>query len=243
MVVILVPLVFAQWSYLQQRAEAISHERTVASLVAAVDAREPARRGRNQQVAAVCELIGDRLRLTPSQFEALHFAALLHDVGMISPAPDRREGRPQPLPDDLDRIRRHPDRSVEMLASIAFLADSISAIQAHHERWDGRGYPGGVRGPAIPLLARILAVADTVCALVSADPAGGVDAAVEQVRARAGSQFDPECVAALGQVTADVRRALCGEGGRRPAARTPLVWDHDLPSASDLLASRAPAHG
>nr|WP_246242168.1 HD domain-containing phosphohydrolase [Flexivirga aerilata] len=240
MLVVLVPLVLAQWSYSQLRTEAVAHERTVSSLVAAVDARDPVLRGRNQQVAAVSEIVGNALRLTPKQSEALHFAALLHDIGMVAPAGDRHAPRAELSADDIDRIRSHPELGVEMLRSIVFLADSTTAIRSHHERWDGTGYPDGLAGEEIPLLARILAVADATCALVAADPAGGVPSAIDCLRARAGSQFDPACVEALSlaqDLVADALGQLRAD--REPQPPAGRGWDHDLPRVSDLLASRA----
>lgn len=239
--VMMAPLLLAQWSYYQQHAESVAHERTVSSLVAAGEARDPIMRGRNERVAKVSELIGNELRLSPPQADALHFAALLHDVGMVAPVEGRHtadDGRQK----DLDRIRRHPHRGVEMLRSIEFLGDSITGIRHHHERWDGRGYPDGLAGEAIPLLARILAVADTFCALV---PRVGVEPTVEVLRARSATQFDPECVDALvaiaesahGFATVDI-----GPGDAavtEPAGSGPRWLDHDLPEVSDLLAFEA----
>jgi len=157
---------------------------------------------------------------------------------MVAPVEGRHnadDGRQK----DLDRIRRHPHRGVEMLRSIEFLGDSITGIRHHHERWDGRGYPDGLAGEAIPLLARILAVADTFCALV---PRVGVERTVEVLRARSATQFDPECVDALVAIAASAHgfatvnidpgdAAVTERGGSGPR------WlDHDLPEVSDLLA-------
>jgi Response regulator containing a CheY-like receiver domain and an HD-GYP domain len=235
--VMMAPLVLAQWSYFQQHAESVAHERTVSGLVAASEARDPIMRGRNQRVAQVCELLGNELRLSPSQSDALHFAALLHDVGMVAPVEGRHtddEGRQR----DLDRIRRHPARGVEMLRSIEFLGDSITAIRHHHERWDGRGYPDGLAREDIPQLARILAVADTFCALV---PRVGVDATIQVLRGRVGRQFDPDCVTALVGV-ADTARGFAtvtagDEAGPETTAEESQWLDHDLPTVSDMLAS------
>lgn len=230
------PLLLAQWSYYQQQAESTAHERTVSSLVAAGEARDPIMRGRNERVAKVSELIGNELRLSPTEADALHFAALLHDVGMVAPVEGRHtedEGREG----DLERIRRHPSRGVEMLRSIEFLGDSITAIRHHHERWDGRGYPAALAGPAIPQLARILAVADTFCALA---PRLGVVSTVEVLRERSGTQFDPDCVAALVEV-AESAHGFAIESVSADVPGLDLTsearWvDHDLPEISDLLA-------
>lgn len=237
-VVMVAPLVLAQWSYAQQHAEAVAHERTVSGLVAAVDARDPNMHGRSEKVAQVSELVGNQLRLSPTEADALQFAALLHDVGMVAPV-EHRHPRPDPRQDDLERIRRHPTRGVEMLRSIAFLGDSITAILHHHERWDGRGYPDGLAGKDIPQLARILAVADTFCALT---PRIGVDETIQVLRARAGRQFDPDCVEALATVADTAHRIAAvsdisdNVGGADPVVDETQWLDHDLPAVSDMLA-------
>lgn len=231
--IMVAPLVLAQWSYAQQHAESVAHERTVSSLVAAVDARDPIMRGRNERVARVSELIGNELRLPPARADALHFAALLHDVGMVAPVAGRHADRQA----DLERIRRHPTRGVEMLRSIEFLGDSITAIRHHHERWDGRGYPDGLAAEHIPQLARVLAVADAFCALV---PRVGGTAALDTLRRRAGVQFDPECVTALESVAGPAEEiATLDDAGDGAPDLTPMeqLLDHDLPQMSDLLAA------
>ena len=234
------PLVLGQWSYAQQHAESVAHERTVSSLVAAVDARDPIMRGRNVRVANVSEAIGNELRLSPAQADALHFAALLHDVGMVAPVKGRHAGA-DGREADLERIRRHPTRGVEMLRSIDFLGDSITAIRHHHERWDGRGYPDRLAGSAIPLLARVLAVADAFCALV---PRTGAEAAIETLQRRAGTQFDPACIAALCEVAESAATLAQVDHEFADAVTGPGLmesrWlDHDLPEVSDLLAAES----
>lgn len=236
--VMFVPLVFAQWSYAQQHAESVAHERTVASLVAAGEARDPIMSGRIERVAQVSELLGNELRLSPADADALHFAALLHDVGMVAPVEGRHRDNDDIRADNLERIRRHPSRGVDMLRSIEFLGDSITAIRHHHERWDGRGYPDGLAGPQIPQLARALAVSDAFCALV---PRVGAERTMELLRDRAGVQFDPECVDAMDKVAsiaADLAALDRGPQGEviADAAMDDRWIDHDLPEVSDLLA-------
>ena len=240
--VMLAPLVLAQWSYAQQHAESVAHERTVAGLVAAVEARDPTMAGRSQQIADVSALIGNQLRLSPKQADALHFAALLHDVGMVAPLRARRDDSAQLLAQDLERIRRHPQRGVEMLKSIRFLDDAVKAVLHHHERWDGRGYPDRMSGAQIPRLACILAVADAFCAVAAADPVRGADGALEVLQQRAGSQFDPACVEALSSVLPAAAAVVTAAEPPEPGNdRRPTTLDHDLPHISDLLAQEAQA--
>lgn len=236
--VMFVPLVFAQWSYAQQHAESVAHERTVASLVAAGEARDPIMSGRIERVAQVSELLGNELRLSPADADALHFAALLHDVGMVAPVEGRHRDNDDIRADNLERIRRHPSRGVDMLRSIEFLGDSITAIRHHHERWDGRGYPDGLAGPQIPQLARVLAVSDAFCALV---PRVGAERTMELLRDRAGVQFDPECVDAMDRVASIAADLAALDRGPQAEVIADTViddrWiDHDLPEVSDLLA-------
>lgn len=239
--VMFAPLVFAQWSYAQQHAEGVAHERTVASLVAAGEARDPKMSGRTERVARISELLGNQLRLSPTETDALHFAALLHDVGMVAPLKGRHRHNEDILADNLERISLHPARGVEMLRSIEFLEDSITAIRHHHERWDGLGYPDGLAGLQIPHLARILAVVDAFCALV---PRVGVEATMETLREHSSVQFDPDCVDAMDKIASVAARDAAPDPGPDDDALAEAAldgrWlDHDLPEVSDMLAVRA----
>ncbi|MDE9365885.1 HD domain-containing protein [Luteipulveratus sp. YIM 133132] len=227
---ILAPLTLAQWSISQQAAERQIHYQTVATLVAAVEARHPTTRGTSQEVNQVSGLIGDELKLRARAKEALRFAAVLRNVGLIAPV-ERSPEVPGKLDGaTLERIYEHPDRGVAMLSEIDFLRRSSEAIRFHHERWDGGGYPNGLQGEAIPVLSRIISVADGYVALARKEENIDVRSVINSLRRRAGGQFDPECVLAL-------ERAY--QRGRLETLRlsvpNPSDLDHADPTISDLM--------
>ena len=151
-----VPLLVAWWVFGQYGAELEAHERTMDTLVTALELRHRGAAAHSQRVTILCDWIGESLRLSPRSLTELRTAGLLHDVGLLA----AREGT-------LDEIRRHPEIGVRMLSGISFAAPALPAIVAHHERVDGSGYPEGIRGDEIPLGARVIAVADAFDALVT----------------------------------------------------------------------------
>ena len=173
-----------------------SHLALVRALAAAVDARDRHTQDHSRSVAALAKGFAEHLGLDGRRCSLLESAALLHDVGKIG-VPDsvlRKRGR---LTDqEYARIKTHPDLAVHILRASA--PDRIVAwIEAHHEWWDGDGYPKGVVGDAIPFESRLLCLCDSFDAMTSDRPyrlALAFDAAVAEVRRCAGSQFDPELV-------------------------------------------------
>lgn len=173
------------------------HVESLQALLAAVDAKDHYTRRHSMTVAAYCEVIGRRMRLTSSALRTLRVSALLHDVGKIG-IPDRILNKPGPLDEDeLHIMRRHPQIGIDILGSMRFLTNHRPIILYHHERYDGRGYPGGLCGVQIPLGARILAVADAIDTMLSPrtykEPY-----ALDEVRAElitsAGKHFDSHIV-------------------------------------------------
>ncbi|WP_169787724.1 HD-GYP domain-containing protein [Luteipulveratus mongoliensis] len=233
LLLVLAPLALAQWTISQQVAEQQVHYRTVETLVAAVEARHPTTKGLSEATAAVAGLIGDEMRLRPSQGEALRFAATLHNVGLVAPSTRARNVDGRIAPQQMQDVLRHPEQGVAMLRDITFLSKSVDAIRHHHERWDGRGYPGGLAGSDIPLLARVIAVSDAFIASTRGPAGLSTEDAMTVLRLRAGTQLCPGCVDALervalkGRLDAVVPILTAAPGGA----------DHDDPAVSDLLAS------
>jgi putative nucleotidyltransferase with HDIG domain len=140
------------------------------------------------------------LGLSGQEKEHLNFAALLHDVGKIGINRDILRKRCALDKGEEDEMRSHPDKGVQILAPIHFLKPVISSIRHHHERFDGSGYPLGLKGGEIPFKARILSVADTWDAMRSDRPyraALSAEGAKDEMLRHAGTQFDPEVVEAL----------------------------------------------
>jgi putative nucleotidyltransferase with HDIG domain len=154
-------------------------------------------------VSRLASRIGSRMSLSPDQMQALTLGALLHDLGKIG-VPDQILQKPGRLTDEeYEVIKRHPVLGAEMLAPIEELALAVPVVRHHHERFDGRGYPDGLRGEDIPLVARVVSVADAFDSMTRDRPYGyGISrqAALEEVERNSGTQFDPRTVRALLEV-------------------------------------------
>jgi len=171
----------------------VSHRSIVDVLVRALEARrdEP---GALRRAAAAALAIAEGLDLSAAQREALELGALLHDIGETG-IPDAVLDKPGPLdPDERRVVEQHPAAGVELVEAVPLLTPAIDVVGAHHERWDGSGYPRGLRGEAIPLVARIFGVADALDAMTRERSYGkvrSIEEALAVVRAEAGRQFDP----------------------------------------------------
>jgi uncharacterized membrane protein len=172
----------------------------VEALASAVDARDQYTAEHSEEVVELSKKVGRRLGLAGHDLTQLEYAARLHDVGKIG-VPDAILHKPGPLDkDEWQIIHRHPIWGSEMLARVPELAGVAAIVRFEHERWDGGGYPDGLRGEQIPLAARIVFVCDAYNAMTSDRPyrsSVGPRVAVEELRAGAGSQFDPTAVEVL----------------------------------------------
>ncbi len=170
---------------------------TIRSLATAIDARDPYTKGHSDQVAGLSVLLAREMGWNSADLEMLEFAALLHDVGKIG-VPDAILRKTEPLtPDEWNHIRLHPYHSAQMVKPVEPLQRIIPWVYHHQEKWDGTGYPDGLKGENIPLAARIIAVADAFNAMTTDRPyrkARSREEAVEEVRRCAGTQFDPQVV-------------------------------------------------
>ncbi len=173
---------------------------SIAGLAAALEARDGYTLGHGERVAALAIFVGRELKLSTPRLRALAAGALLHDVGKIG-VPDAVLHKHGPLdPEERAVIEEHPERGDTMLAAAFNGVVERGVIRHHHERWDGSGYPDRLAAEAIPLEARIVAVADVYDALRSNRayrPAWEREDAVSLIVEGAGTQFDPRCVAAL----------------------------------------------
>jgi HD-GYP domain-containing protein (c-di-GMP phosphodiesterase class II) len=143
---------------------------TIRSLAAAVDAKDPYTHGHAQRVAALSVEIGRELGLGRDELQALEYGGVLHDIGKIG-IPDAILAKRGTLTAaEMEVVRAHPMVGADIVAGVAFLRDALPAIRHHHERWDGTGYPAGLAGEAIPLVARIVNIADTWDACTSRRP-------------------------------------------------------------------------
>jgi len=183
----------------------------VQSLVAAIEAKDEYTRGHSQRVYQLAVRIGQRLRLSEDEQQTLSWAALLHDIGKIA-IDGQILNKIERLSDaEFAAIKSHPERGCRVLEPIPQLRGVLPGIRHHHERWDGRGYPDGLQGQDIPLLARIIAVADTFDAIVSARayrPARTTGYALDEIRGGAGTQFDPVVAQAMLELAVEGRLPL-----------------------------------
>ena len=176
---------------------------TVRSLAAAVDAKEPHMRGHSERVAVFSGMIAENMGLSHEQCTALEMAAYLHDIGKIGISGQilRKAG---PLDEDeLATMRHHPLIGANILRPVAFPWSIGPVVRHHHERYDGGGYPAGLRGEEIPILARVLAVADAYEAMIADRPyrkSLTAEGAVVELTNGAGTQFDPRVVESLIEV-------------------------------------------
>lgn len=173
---------------------------TIMALAAAVDAKDPYTHNHSRKVAYYAGLIGAEMNLPAGEMEVLERAAILHDIGKIA-IPESILNKPDRLTlEEFEIMKTHPLCGVKIVENIREMEVILPGMKYHHERYDGKGYPEGLRGDDIPLLARILAVADTYDAITSDRPyrkGPGHEFAIEEVKRCSGTQFAPEVVEAF----------------------------------------------
>jgi putative nucleotidyltransferase with HDIG domain len=196
-----------------------SYFASIESLARVIDARDPSTFGHSTRVARISLEIAQGMGLAAEDQKILRRSALLHDIGKIG-IEDRILRKPGALTDeDWDAMKQHPLIGYKMLSGLNFLKPSLVGILHHHERWDGKGFPAGLTGGAIPAYIRILSVADTLDAMTSDRPyrAGlAFEEALTQIQKNAGTQFDPAVVEALMKRASEIRillmeKAVSGE--------------------------------
>ncbi|MGH9704548.1 MAG: HD domain-containing phosphohydrolase [Candidatus Acidiferrales bacterium] len=191
--------------YVEQLKQAAQENRdlflgSIQMLSAAIDEKDPYTRGHSSRVAKYSVVIGEKLGLSAEALDRLQISALLHDVGKIG-VDDRVLKKPGSLTDEeFELMKQHPVKGANIMRPVAQLKEMLPGIELHHEHLDGRGYPYGLRGEDIPLMARIIAVADTFDAMTTNRPyqtAMDVDFAIKRVRQLSGTKFDPSVAEAL----------------------------------------------
>ncbi len=211
-----------------EQANKLLKERSTAameSLSATVDARDAYTAGHSRRVQQLALAIGRELGLSQAELELLGHAALFHDIGKLA-IPDAILLKPSSLTDEeWVLMAKHAEEGAHIINRLGFLNDAVPAIRHHHERFDGKGYPDGLRGEDIPLGARIIHVADAFDSMLTTRvyrPARPAQEALGELRRMAGSQFCPRCVSALEAIV----------GIAPPASEAPRAE-----SAAELIAS------
>ena len=185
------------------------------TLSSAIDAKSSWTKGHSERVSEYAAAIGERLGMDQRSIERIRLAGLLHDIGKIGTYDTLLEKTEKLTPDDIALIRKHPDKGCEILAPIKEFADILPAVRHHHERWDGCGYPAGLKGPNIPLMARIIMVVDAFDTMTydrPYRPSIGLDNAIQELKYCAGSQFDPEMVEVFLEICCSKGMLACSGG-------------------------------
>lgn len=196
---ILLPIMLIRYSYLSKVQLTQANQDLLRVLIKAIETRDPYTSGHSVRVSTLARAIADDLNVGRRNAEKIEKAALLHDIGKMDMiyAPIIRK------PSDLTEeeravIRSHATKGAELLRTLSSLDDEIiRGVRHHHERWDGTGYPDGLKGKEIPLAARIIMLCDSIDAMLSDRPyrrALSLDVVKAELVRCSGTQFDPEVV-------------------------------------------------
>jgi len=185
-------------------------------LIKAIDAKDPLAKEHSHNVSVYATQIAKALKLKESEIEVISSAALLHDVGKISIRDEILSKKEKLTVAELQTLKRHPEIGVNILRDLKFLEKELPIILHHHERYDGSGYPHGLKGREIPLGSRIIAVADSFDAMVSGRSYKkkiSWRAALEELKKGCNTQFAPEVVEAFLKVQRSKKSAAIKEVG------------------------------
>jgi putative nucleotidyltransferase with HDIG domain len=210
-------------------------------LTSALDQRDRVTEGHSRRVADLSLIVARELSINGDTLLDIERAAILHDIGKLA-VPDAILSKPGPLtPDEWVEMRRHPDVGYHLVRDVPFLAHAAEIVRAHHERFDGTGYPRGLKIDEIPIGARIFAVVDAYDAMTSDRPyrlARHPEQALREIRHQAGTQFDPVVVAAF---FAAVRKGLIDSSTLRGNGDALAMMARGDGSAPSLEETHVPA--
>ena len=198
--VVLIPAGLLYYAYQLQGHLLATYAQSLRTLGALMEAKlQRSGPGHGEQVAALAAGMAEALELLPAEVEQIRYGGYLHDIGKVGVAGALlRRGR-DIFSGEAPELKQHPLLGAQILAPIHFLQPAAQIVAAHHERWDGLGYPQGLKGPQIPLGARLLAVADSYLSVTGAEASAplSASAALHCLQQAAGSRFDPAVVARL----------------------------------------------
>jgi putative nucleotidyltransferase with HDIG domain len=221
---------------------AAAYEATLEGWAQALDMRDRETEGHSRRVTDLTVRLARVMGVSEADCVHIRRGALLHDIGKMG-IPDSILRKPAPLsPEEWEIMRRHPDAARELLAPIEYLAPAMDIPYCHHEKWDGSGYPRGLKGEDIPLAARLFAVVDIWDAVRSVRPyseAWTDEKALEYLSSVAGTHLDPTITAAFIELLASIEGEAGGDPGTeyndgRPAGGTILLVDDHRPSVELL---------
>ena len=172
----------------------------LASVIAALEAKDHFTADHSLRVSDMTERTCEKLGLTPKQTDVIHMAAHVHDIGKIG-LPNHILSKPGSLtPDEWEKVKEHPRIGADILNKTAGLSEIAEIVLHHHERWDGKGYPDGLKREAIPLGSRIIAVCDSIDAMMSDRPYHQVfdaKACRQEILENSGKMYDPQIVSTV----------------------------------------------
>lgn len=217
------------WTFATQAAIAIENARfyerirqnyfeTVRALSRAIEAKDPYTLGHSERVTDLAIRMGHQLGLPPDQLETIRFGGILHDIGKIGVSEETLAREAERNLDDEVLVKLHPLIGRSILEPVEFLRQATEMVECHHEQFDGQGYPEGLAGEQIPILARLLAVANVYDHLTTEAPnrtALSAEEAINEIVSRSGTEFDPQMVEALQSV---VERAEISSPSTGPTA-------------------------
>lgn len=180
----------------------VNHFEFIRALIDTIEKRDPYANGHSSRVNYYSYLIAQRLRLTDLEKEELQIGAYLHDIGKLGVAPQIIQKKGAYTAEEMEAIKKHPEIGIQLVAPLNLSPSILALIRHHHEYYIGQGYPDGISGEDIPLLARIVSVADAFDAMVSDYPYEyrkvlSLEEAVAELKHCSGIQFDPKVVNAL----------------------------------------------
>ena len=228
------------------------HLRTIQALALAIEAKDHTAPDHLRRVPVFATGIGQEMGLSSSELDALQAASVLHDIGKLA-VPEHIVSKSGKLTrEEFDKMKIHPIVGAEILEGVRFPYPVTPIVRSHHEKWNGSGYPDGLRGEEIPIGARILAAVDMLDALASERQyrrALPLDEALRRVAAESGSSFDPKVIRVLEQRCADLEKLVRSQepGPAKPRALAPAVQlslltaDEDQPGPSGAFLSHIAA--
>jgi diguanylate cyclase (GGDEF)-like protein/putative nucleotidyltransferase with HDIG domain len=220
------------------------HLRTIQSLALAIDARDGTTFGHLRRVQVYARELAREIGLPEDERRALDAAALLHDIGKLA-VPEYIISKPGRLtPEEFEKMKVHPLVGAEILESVRFPYPVVPIVRSHHEKWNGTGYPDGLKGEQIPMGARIVAAVDCLDALASDRQyrrALPLDEAMKQVVAESGKSFDPRVVDLLQRRYREFEEMARKQGPETAKLSTGIKIEHGAEPAAGFEPSSAPA--
>lgn len=209
----------------------------VRSMVSTIDAKDSYTRGHSERVALVAKCLGEEMGLAAQDLEDIHLSGLLHDIGKVG-VDDRILRKTEKLDvDEFEQIKKHPEMGCQILMGLENLQHVLPGVRHHHESFDGHGYPDGLAGTEIPLMARVMAVADAYDAMGSDRPyrkGMSLERLETTFRENVGPQWDPQIIDAYFRARVKIRKVWSAHRPTNLASlSTKIVFSHSHLAAAN----------